>query len=72
MGLNMDIAAMLGDVMNIGWFGGMLLHFVNGAVIFPMIYVLAIHRLVPPYPHQDSAPTSFSSSTVPSPNTQTR
>lgn len=47
MGLNMDIASMLGSMMGIGWFGGMLVHFLNGTVIFPLIYVFAIHRLLP-------------------------
>jgi len=38
MGLpKMDIAALLGHVLG-GWTPGMIMHFANGAVIFPLIY----------------------------------
>ena len=33
----MDIAAMLGSMLG-GWTMGMVLHFVNGVVLFPLIY----------------------------------
>lgn len=39
MGLRMDIAAMLGSMLGGSWIAGMMMHFVNGAVIFPAIYV---------------------------------
>ncbi|MBI2186483.1 MAG: hypothetical protein HYU37_05085 [Acidobacteria bacterium] len=47
MGLNMDIAAMLGGMLGIGWAGGMLMHFVNGTVIFPLIYAFALYSRLP-------------------------
>jgi len=50
MGLNMDIAAMLGGMLGIGWAGGMLMHFVNGTVIFPLIYAFALYSWLPGNP----------------------
>lgn len=50
MGLNMDIAAMLGGMLGIGWAGGMVMHFVNGTVIFPLIYALALYSRLPGSP----------------------
>jgi len=47
MGLNMDIAAMLGGMLGIGWTGGMLMHFVNGTVIFPLVYAFALYSRLP-------------------------
>lgn len=47
MGLNMDIAAMLGGMLGIGWAGGMLMHFVNGVVIFPVIYAVVLYPRLP-------------------------
>ena len=47
MGLNMDIAAMLGGMLGIGWAGGMLMHFVNGTIVFPLIYALALYGRLP-------------------------
>jgi hypothetical protein len=47
MGLNMDIAAMLGGMLGIGWAGGMLMHFVNGVVIFPVVYAFALYSRLP-------------------------
>jgi hypothetical protein len=43
----MDIAQGLGTMLGIGWAGGMLLHFLNGTVIFPTIYVLLLYRRLP-------------------------
>jgi hypothetical protein len=42
MGLHMDIAAMLGSMLGGSWTAGMVLHFVNGTLIFPAIYVYAL------------------------------
>lgn len=47
MGLNMDIAAMLGGMLGIGWAGGMLMHFVNGVVIFPATYAFVLYPRLP-------------------------
>ena len=43
MGLHMDIAAMLGSMLGGSWVAGMMMHIVNGAVIFPAIYALALY-----------------------------
>lgn len=37
MGLHMDIAAMLGSMLDGSWPAGLMMHFVNGTVIFPAI-----------------------------------
>ncbi len=37
----MDIAAMLGSMLG-GWTMGMVMHFVNGAIFFPLIYAFAL------------------------------
>jgi hypothetical protein len=50
MGLDMDIAAMLGGTLGIGWTGGMLMHFTNGTIIFPLIYALALYGRLPGNP----------------------
>lgn len=47
MGLNMDIAAMLGSLLGGSWIGGMVLHFVNGSIIFPLIYALVLYAFLP-------------------------
>jgi hypothetical protein len=42
MGLQkMDIAAMLGSMLG-GWTMGMIMHFVLGTIVFPLIYVYAL------------------------------
>jgi hypothetical protein len=47
MGLaKMDIAAMLGSMLG-SWTMGMVMHFVNGTIIFPLIYVHFLFRLLP-------------------------
>ena len=38
----MDIAAMLGSMLG-GWTMGMVMHFVNGVVLFPLIYALILY-----------------------------
>ena len=43
MGLHMDIAAMLGSMLGGNWAAGMAMHFVNGSLIFPAIYVYALY-----------------------------
>jgi uncharacterized protein DUF6789 len=37
----MDIAAMLGSMLG-GWTIGMVMHFVNGAILFPLIYAFVV------------------------------
>lgn len=43
MGLNMDVAGMLGSMLGIGWTLGMVMHFINGTIIFPAIYAFALY-----------------------------
>lgn len=50
MGLNMDIAAMLGSLLGDSWAAGMMLHFVNGSLIFPAIYAYALYPRLPGSP----------------------
>jgi hypothetical protein len=50
MGLHMDIAAMLGSMLGGNWTAGMALHFVNGTLIFPAIYVYALVGILPGSP----------------------
>ena len=50
MGVHMDIAAMLGSLLGGSWTAGMMMHFVNGSVIFPAIYVYALYAYLPGNP----------------------
>jgi hypothetical protein len=50
MGLRMDIAAMLGSMLGGSWIAGMMMHFVNGSVIFPAAYVYALAGHLPGSP----------------------
>lgn len=47
MGLNMDIAQMLGSMLGNNWWAGMMMHFVNGTVIFPLIYAYVLYQWLP-------------------------
>jgi len=50
MGLpKMDIAAMLGQILG-GWTPGMMMHFVNGVAIFPLIYAYSLFSKLPGAP----------------------
>jgi len=50
MGLpKMDIAAMLGQILG-GWTPGMMMHFANGVVIFPLIYAYLLFSRLPGAP----------------------
>lgn len=50
MGQRMDIAAMLGSMMGNSWMLGMIVHFMNGTIIFPLIYVFVLYGFVPGKP----------------------
>ena len=50
MGLTMDIAAMLGTVLGGSWAAGMLMHVLNGAVIFPAVYTYVVDERLPGSP----------------------
>ena len=44
--MKMDIAGMLGQMLG-GWAMGMAVHFVNGTIIFPLIYASLLYRFLP-------------------------
>jgi uncharacterized membrane protein YagU involved in acid resistance len=46
LGMNTDIVAMLSEALG-GWKMGMLVHILNGAVIFPAIFALLLYRFLP-------------------------
>jgi len=48
-GVNTDIVAMLGEALG-GWRMGMLVHILNGAVIFPAAFVFLLYRFPPGSP----------------------
>lgn len=51
MGLpKMDIAAMLGGMLG-GWTMGMAMHFLNGTIIFPLIYAYLLFGKLPGLPY---------------------
>jgi uncharacterized membrane protein YagU involved in acid resistance len=52
MGVKMDIVAKLGEMTHTGMAGGLLIHFLNGTVIFPLIYVYLLCRWLPGAPWQ--------------------
>lgn len=47
IGMPMDIAKMLGDFLGIGWNAGMVVHFINGSIIFPLIYAFVLYGILP-------------------------
>jgi hypothetical protein len=47
MGVRTDIAASLGTMLGGSWTLGMMMHFVNGAIIFPLIYAFVLFRFLP-------------------------
>jgi uncharacterized membrane protein YagU involved in acid resistance len=50
MGLHMDIAAMLGSMLGGSWIAGLVMHFINGTLIFPAIYAFGLAALLPGSP----------------------
>jgi hypothetical protein len=50
MGIHMDIAAMLGSLLGNHWTAGLMMHFVNGSLIFPAVFVFALYRVLPGSP----------------------
>ncbi len=47
LGAPMDIAAMLGSMMGGSWALGMMVHFMNGTVVFPLVYALVVGAFLP-------------------------
>ena len=45
--MKMDIAASLGSMLGGSWVLGMMMHFVNGTIIFPLIYAYLLLRVLP-------------------------
>ena len=52
MGVRMDIVAKLGEMTHTGMAGGILTHLLNGAVIFPLIYLYLLQGRLPGAPWQ--------------------
>jgi hypothetical protein len=50
MGLNMDIAQMLGSMLGGSWWAGMLMHFMLGTVVFPLAYSFVLYHFLPGSP----------------------
>ena len=46
IGMKMDIVEMLAETFG-GWRMGMLVHILNGAIIFPLAFVFLFYRLIP-------------------------
>jgi hypothetical protein len=44
MGVKMDIAGSLARMLGAPWALGLAIHFLNGAVIFPLVYALVLFR----------------------------
>jgi hypothetical protein len=44
MGVKMDIAGSLAGMLGAPWALGLVIHFLNGTVIFPLIYALVLFR----------------------------
>jgi hypothetical protein len=52
MGVRMDIVAKLGEMTHTGMAGGLFVHFLQGTVIFPLIYTYLLYRFLPGAPWQ--------------------
>jgi uncharacterized membrane protein YagU involved in acid resistance len=52
MGVRMDIAEKLGEMTHTGMAGGLFMHFLNGTLIFPLVYVYLLYRWLPGAPWQ--------------------
>ena len=50
LGQAMDVAGMLGGMLGGSRIMGMLMHFINGTVIFPLIYTYLLYRALPGAP----------------------
>ncbi len=48
----MDIAAMLGSMLGGSWWMGLMMHFINGTVFFPLIFVYLFYPAVCARPWQ--------------------
>jgi hypothetical protein len=48
VGIRVDIVAMLGEML--GWRMGMLVHILNGVIIFPLVFAFLFYRFLPGSP----------------------
>lgn len=55
----MDVAGMLGGMLGVSWATGMILHFVNGVLIFPLVYGLVLYGVLPGGPWMKGATWGF-------------
>mgnify|MGYP005818729035 CR=1 FL=1 len=46
MGVKMDIAGSLAGMLGTSWTVGLIMHLINGTVIFPLIYALVLFRVL--------------------------
>lgn len=49
-GRTMDIARMLGSMLGDNWWAGMMMHFVLGTILFPLIFILLLSKRLPGVP----------------------
>lgn len=47
LGGPMDVAAALGDMLGGSWTLGMLMHLINGSVVFPVLFTYLLYRILP-------------------------
>ncbi len=50
LGRPMDVAAMLGGMLGGSWTMGMLMHFINGSLVFALIYAYLLYLALPGAP----------------------
>lgn len=55
MGLHMDVAQMLGSMLGNNWWAGMMMHVVNGTIIFPLVFVYVVYTSLPGGPTMKGA-----------------
>lgn len=55
MGQPMDIAQMLSGMIGTSWTVGMVIHWINGVVIFPLIYAYVVFGILPGGPWMKGA-----------------
>ena len=46
-GQPMDVAQMLAGMMGMSWMMGMIVHFILGTIVFPLIYVYVLYGILP-------------------------
>lgn len=45
--MKMDIAASMGTMLGGSWALGMMMHFINGTILFPLLYAYLLFRVLP-------------------------